>query len=61
MRLLIWRNPEQQMQNGQFWLVFETCLNKLPVAQALDALLDVPQFPKQQQITHCGDGGVYST
>lgn len=29
-----WRNPEQQMQNGQFWLVFETCLNKLPSAQA---------------------------
>lgn len=29
-----WRNPEQQMQNGQFWLVFEACLNKLPAAQA---------------------------
>jgi RNA polymerase sigma-70 factor, ECF subfamily len=29
-----WRDPEQQMQNGQFWLVFETCLNKLPAAQA---------------------------
>lgn len=29
-----WRNPEQQMQNGQFWQVFEACLNKLPAAQA---------------------------
>lgn len=29
-----WRNPEQQLQNGQFWLVFEACLNKLPAAQA---------------------------
>ncbi len=29
-----WRNPEQQMQNGQFWIVFEACLNKLPSAQA---------------------------
>lgn len=29
-----WRNPEQQMQNGQFWLVFESCLDKLPAAQA---------------------------
>lgn len=29
-----WRNPEQQMQNGQFWLLFETCLNKLPATQA---------------------------
>jgi RNA polymerase sigma-70 factor (ECF subfamily) len=29
-----WHNPEQQMQNGQFWLVFEACLNKLPAAQA---------------------------
>lgn len=28
-----WRNPEQQMQNGQFWQVFEACLNKLPAAQ----------------------------
>jgi RNA polymerase sigma-70 factor (ECF subfamily) len=29
-----WRNPEQQLQNGQFWQVFEACLNKLPAAQA---------------------------
>lgn len=29
-----WRNPEQQLQNGQFWLVFEACLDKLPAAQA---------------------------
>jgi RNA polymerase sigma-70 factor (ECF subfamily) len=28
-----WRNPEQQMQNGQFWQVFEACLNKLPATQ----------------------------
>lgn len=28
-----WRNPEQEMHNEQFWLVFETCLNKLPSAQ----------------------------
>ena len=28
-----WRNPEQQLQNSQFWLVFEACLNKLPAAQ----------------------------
>lgn len=29
-----WRDPEQQMQNGQFWRVFESCLDKLPAAQA---------------------------
>ncbi len=29
-----WRNPEQQLQNSQFWLVFDACLNKLPAAQA---------------------------
>ncbi len=29
-----WRDPEQQMQNGQFWLVFEACLDRLPAAQA---------------------------
>lgn len=29
-----WRDPEQQLQNGQFWLVFESCLDKLPAAQA---------------------------
>lgn len=29
-----WRNPEQQMQNSQFWTVFEACLNKLPSSQA---------------------------
>ena len=28
-----WRNPEQQLQNSQFWLIFEVCLNKLPAAQ----------------------------
>lgn len=29
-----WRDPEQQLQNGQFWQVFESCLDKLPAAQA---------------------------
>lgn len=29
-----WRDPEQQMQNSQFWLVFQDCLDRLPAAQA---------------------------
>jgi RNA polymerase sigma-70 factor (ECF subfamily) len=30
----IWANPEGCMQEGQFWHVFETCLNNLPGSQA---------------------------
>jgi RNA polymerase sigma-70 factor (ECF subfamily) len=52
-----WRNPEQQMQNGQFWLVFETCLNKLPPAQARSFMmrefigLDSPEICKELSLT----------
>lgn len=52
-----WRNPEQQMQNGQFWLVFEACLNKLPSAQARCFMmrefigLDSPEICKELALT----------
>lgn len=26
----VWPNPEGSMRDGQFWLVFESCLDKLP-------------------------------
>jgi RNA polymerase sigma-70 factor (ECF subfamily) len=29
-----WNNPEGALKQQQFWLVFETCLNKLPGSQA---------------------------
>lgn len=29
-----WGNPENSLENGQFWAVFETCLDKLPPSQA---------------------------
>ena len=52
-----WRNPEQQMQNGQFWQVFEACLNKLPAAQARCFMmrefigLDSPEICKELALT----------
>ncbi len=29
-----WNNPEGSLKQQQFWLIFETCLNKLPGPQA---------------------------
>ena len=29
-----WPHPEESLREGEFWLVFETCLDKLPGNQA---------------------------
>lgn len=33
-RPVAWANPEESMRQGQFWRVFETCLDNLPGHQA---------------------------
>jgi RNA polymerase sigma-70 factor (ECF subfamily) len=33
-RPISWDNPQESLREGQFWQVFETCLDKLPANQA---------------------------